>query len=291
MRGLRLVAGATAVAAAYSLWEPFRPRLTIRSFSVKPPCPRLSILHISDLHLGPRNRPRTRHTAGFVRDLPKAVGETPDLVLATGDLIEGNGGIDLALEVLSNLPARLGRFYVLGSHDYYASEFQSYAKYFTGRRPARPGRTDTASLERGLQDEGWMPLTNTTHIVQSPDGPIRLAGVDDPYLRRHHTEHIERSPEDVAAIGLVHSPDVVSEWALAGFDLVVAGHTHAGQVRLPAVGAIVTNCSLPAALAGGLHTVGSCRLHVSPGLGTGRFAPIRFLCPPEATLLNTIPAV
>jgi predicted MPP superfamily phosphohydrolase len=72
---------------------------------------------------------------------------------------------------------------------------------------------------------------------------------------------------------------------LAGFDLVLGGHTHAGQVRIPGVGALVTNSSLPAALGGGLHRIGSGWLHVSPGLGTGRFAPIRFACRPEATLL------
>ncbi|MEA2517702.1 MAG: uncharacterized protein QOG16_1540, partial [Actinomycetota bacterium] len=90
----------------------------------------------------------------------------------------------------------------------------------------------------------------------------------------------------VLAIGLAHAPDVVSQWMLQGFDLVFTGHTHAGQVRVPGFGAVVTNSSLPTELAGGLHRVGSGWLHVSPGLGTGRFAPIRFNCRPEATLLE-----
>jgi predicted MPP superfamily phosphohydrolase len=88
------------------------------------------------------------------------------------------------------------------------------------------------------------------------------------------------------AIGVVHTPDVVSEWALGGYDLVLAGHTHGGQVRIPGVGAVVTNCTLPPALAAGLHRIGGAWLHVSPGLGTGRFSPIRFNCRPEATLLR-----
>ena len=88
----------------------------------------------------------------------------------------------------------------------------------------------------------------------------------------------------------MHAPDVVSDFALAGFDLVLAGHTHGGQVRIPPFGALVTNSSLPPALARGLSRVGNMWLHVSPGLGTSRFSPARFACPPEATLLQLVPA-
>jgi predicted MPP superfamily phosphohydrolase len=134
-----------------------------------------------------------------------------------------------------------------------------------------------------------MPLTNATEVVDSPAGRIRVSGVDDPYIGRHRTEHISRAAGEVAAIGLMHAPDVVSNYALHGFDLVLGGHTHAGQVRLPWLGALVTNCSLPAALAGGLHGVGAAWLHVSPGLGSSRYFPFRFLARPEATLLRLVP--
>jgi predicted MPP superfamily phosphohydrolase len=119
---------------------------------------------------------------------------------------------------------------------------------------------------------------------------VRVAGVDDPYLGRARTGHLHRAPDDVVAIGLMHAPDVVSAFVLAGFDLVLAGHTHAGQVRLPGIGAVVTNCSLPTGLAGGAHRVGDAWLHVSPGLGTGSFAPIRFRARPEVTLLRLVSA-
>jgi predicted MPP superfamily phosphohydrolase len=213
-------------------------------------------------------------------------------VLATGDLIENNSGIAPLVEALAGLEGRLGRFYVLGSHDYFQSRFrpEAYLKYFQKdhERP-RANPADVDALEGGLQEKGWRPLSNTTEIVRDGDVTIRVAGVDDPYIRRHQTGHIERAPGEDLAIGLVHAPDVVSEWVLEGFDLVVAGHTHGGQVRLPVVGPLVTNCSLPAALAGGLHRVGNGWLHVSPGLGSGRFARIRFARPPEATLLQIRP--
>lgn len=71
-----------------------------------------------------------------------------------------------------------------------------------------------------------------------------------------------------------------------GANLVLAGHTHGGQLRLPGVGALVTNCDLDRARARGLSRHGTAHLHVSAGLGTSPYAPIRFACPPEATLLT-----
>jgi predicted MPP superfamily phosphohydrolase len=88
----------------------------------------------------------------------------------------------------------------------------------------------------------------------------------------------------------MHAPDLTSEWALEGFDLILAGHTHGGQVRVPFVGALTTNSSLPNRLACGPFRVGGAWLHVSPGLGTGPYSRIRFNCPPEATLLELAPA-
>jgi predicted MPP superfamily phosphohydrolase len=226
----------------------------------------------------------------WLRGLPGELGEAPDMVLATGDLIEDNSGIDPVVEVLASLESLYGNFYVLGSHDYYQSKFQAYTKYITGRRPIRAPKADTTRLEAGLTEAGWKAVTNSTEVVETDGGRVRVVGVDDPYIHRDRTEHIRRGDGDTLALGLVHAPDVVSDYALHGFDLVVAGHTHAGQVRVPGLGAIVTNCTLPSALAGGLSRVGSTWLHVSPGLGSGRFAPIRFNCRPEATLLTFQPA-
>jgi uncharacterized protein len=230
-------------------------------------------------------KPGDRLLQRFLERLPDELGAPPDLVLATGDLIEIDEGIDPLVEALGRLEAKLGRFYVLGSHDYFQSRFHAYTKYFTGRRPVNTHPADTARLEHGLQDKGWQPLVNDTATVNVEGRTLRLVGVDDPYIKRHKTDHIAREPGDAAAIGLMHAPDLVSEYALAGFDVAVAGHTHAGQVKVPGVGAVVTNCSLPAALADGLHRIGGMWLHVSPGLGTGRFSPVRFNSPPEATLL------
>ena len=244
----------------------------------------ITIMHVSDLHM----KASDERLARFLSSVPRVVDRAPDIVVATGDLIDDDPGIDPAVASLDALFPGAHRFYVLGSHDYYQSRFKSYMKYFTsrGRAPVRAPRADVARLEAGLKEAGWIGVTNSSVAVDADFGRLLVAGVDDPYLDRHRTGHIGRDPGVDLALGLVHTPDVVSEWVLAGFDLVVAGHTHAGQVRVPGIGALVTNCALPNALAGGLNRIGDGWLHVSPGLGTGRFAPIRFNCRPEVTLLS-----
>ncbi|MFN2389925.1 MAG: metallophosphoesterase [Actinomycetota bacterium] len=279
------LAAATAF-GGYALVEPRLYRLVRHRLPMAPGVPPLRILHVSDTHARAGDAALFR----FLRALPGLVG-TPDLVVATGDLIENDGGIDPIVEALALLEARLGRFYVLGSHDYYQARYQGLTKYFT-RSAARVSapKADVRRLEGGLGAKGWVALTNHAAVLESEAGAIRVAGVDDPYLRRHRTDHIERRGDEVAAIALTHAPDVVSEWLLRGFDLVCAGHTHGGQVRIPLVGAVVTNSTLPSALASGPHPIGNGWLHVSPGLGTSHFAPIRFLCRPEATLLELEPS-
>lgn len=278
-----------AGAAAYSLWEARSYRLSVRSVPVGPRIPSLNILHISDTHL----RAGNRKLRAWLEHLPDEMEATPDLVLATGDMIDHSSGIDPLVKSLEGLQGRLGRYYVLGSHDYYQSTVRGFARgmvrlYRKAREPVVIRHNDTERLEANLAASGWVSLMNTTHFVETPEGRVRLTGIADPFMKRHITDHIERTAEDAAAIGLVHSPEVVSEWSLAGYDLVLAGHTHGGQVCIPGWGALVSNSSLPPPMAAGLTRVGNMWLHVSPGLGTSRFAPIRFARPPEATLLRLI---
>lgn len=273
--------------AAYMLIEPLTPRLRTKWVPLPSGYPALDVLHLSDTHMKGRDKP----LQSWLRRLPDLLAREPDLVLATGDLIDDNDGIDPLLEALAGLEARSGKFYVRGSHDIFQSRYRPPTKYFKDAgEPPGARLADTARLEKGLQQQGWQPLTNASARVEMAGATVRVAGVDDPYLRRHRTDHIERGVDDDLALALVHAPEVVSEWILHGFDLVLGGHTHGGQVRLPFVGAMVTNSSLPAALASGLHAIGRGWLHMSPGLGTSKYTPIRFLCRPEATLLKLRPA-
>jgi predicted MPP superfamily phosphohydrolase len=120
MKFLRAALPVAAVAAAYSAIEPYRLRLTERRLEVGPGRPRLTILHLSDTHM----TGRSRWLARWLKRLPAALDDLPDVVLATGDFIDNDHGIELALEALAGIEARYGRFYVLGSHDYFVSRFQ-----------------------------------------------------------------------------------------------------------------------------------------------------------------------
>jgi predicted MPP superfamily phosphohydrolase len=95
-----------------------------------------------------------------------------------------------------------------------------------------------------------------------------------------------RSATDRFGLAVMHSPDSSPEAAACGYDLIVAGHTHGGQVRLPVVGPLITNSIMPRRLASGLIRLGGAWMSLSPGLGTSKYAPFRFLCRPEATLLE-----
>ena len=286
MNRSRLGAILTAAAAVYPFVEAQLHRVTTRVVPLPAGAPALDVLHLSDAHL----TARSRRLASFLTELPSRLGGPPDIVVSTGDMIDHDSGIDPLLTALEGLQAKHGCFYVHGSHDYYQAAGPSYTKYFTGDRSSGSSiPADVDRLERGLTELGWTSLNNGSTRVEVGDATVLVSGVDDPYIARHRTTHIERSSSDDLALALVHAPDVVSEWALHGFDLVCAGHTHGGQVRVPGVGALVTNCSLPSRLAMGLHRIGDTWLHVSPGLGTGRFSPIRFNARPEATLLQLRP--
>ena len=278
---------AAAALGGYAVWEPYRFRLTRKRVPLRKGAPALTVLHVSDLHL----KAGDRRKKAFLDRLPDELGIVPDLVVATGDLIEDSDAMEDVVDALSRLEARIGRYFVYGSHDYFASRGPNYAKYFTAKAAKRePLRRDEAPMTEGLEAKGWCNVINRTEIVDAGGHRIRVSGVDDPFLNWHEVDHIERGREDDVAIALVHAPDVVSEWALNHYDLILAGHTHAGQVRVPGIGAIVTNSSLPAALAGGLTKIGTTWLHVSPGLGHGRYSPIRFRARPEATLLFLEPS-
>jgi uncharacterized protein len=290
MRSIRTTGMAGLGIAAYAAAETYSYRLTVKQVTVATSGPSWRVLHLSDLHLSAGRR----KLRNWLQTLPEAAGHI-DLALATGDLIDDDSGIDPLFDAFERITAAHGRYYVLGSHDYFQSTLRGLMaglnKLYAARRDPETSRpADTTRLEDGLQSRGWVSLANTYDVIATDAGSVRVAGLDDPFLKRQNTDHIRRDPDDALAIGMVHSPDVVSEWALAGFDLVLAGHTHGGQVRAPGVGALVTNCTLPTGLASGLHRVGSTQLHVSPGLGTSKFAPIRFLCPPEATVLELRPS-
>jgi predicted MPP superfamily phosphohydrolase len=241
----------------------------------------LVVLHLSDLHFV-RHDPRKSR---FLAALP-----TPDVTIVTGDFLAEPEAIEAADEGVRSVRGSLASWFVLGSNDYFIPKPLNYLAYFwKGRKRRRARRGRAPALVRALAADGWEELTNVRRDVSLDGLDIELLGLDDAHIRRHDLRVAPRTAEERFGLAVMHSPDSAPEAAALGYGLIVAGHTHGGQVRLPFVGALVTNCSMPPKLASGLIRMGAAVLHTSRGLGTSKYAPFRFWCRPEATFLELRP--
>jgi len=248
----------------------------------------LRILHVSDVHLVPGQDHRTAFLASLA-------DEDHDLVVATGDLLGAPDAEEVAADALAPLTST-GRpgLVVLGSNDLYGPVLKSPLSYLT--RPDRKVhgvRLDTQRLIDALARHGYRTLIDDTAHIDTRAGRVQVSGLHDPHLDTTTlpTPAVVRPDGDgseVLRLGLVHSPYTAALDVLvdAGADLLLAGHTHGGQVRLPGIGALVANCDLPLDQVRGASRYRDRWLHVSPGLGHSRYAPFRFACRPEATVLE-----
>jgi hypothetical protein len=243
----------------------------------------LTVLHLSDLHLVRHDEGKRRFLAG----LPRA-----DVSVITGDVLGEPEAVEFAASALRPVRGRVASLFVLGSNDLYAPRPNNPLRYLipNDRRRRVTGRRGRAQdLVRELERDGWVHLRNRKYSRKVDGVPMEIVGLDDPHIHRADLSVAPRTTPDAFGLAVVHSPDPAPELAALGYDLVVAGHTHGGQIRLPLVGALVTNCSVPTRLARGLARLGRSYLHVSPGLGTSKYAPFRLLCRPEATILELGP--
>lgn len=296
----RTLLGATAVAGALGIGYGAiieRNWFVLRQLEVPvlpPGTSPLRLLHISDTHLTPG-----RHRLlSFVRSLDAL---EPDLVVNTGDSIAHKDAVQPLLEALGPLLDRPGVF-VYGSNDLHSPVPKNPARYLwrTSQGDHKRNHPDLPWAELGdsLEAAGWLNANNQRGRIKVGDLDIEVAGVDDSHIHRARYDAIS-GPADPAAdlrLGVLHSPEpeILDRFTSDGFDLLLAGHTHGGQLRLPGFGALVTNCGIERSRASGLHhhpVDGEAWLHVSAGLGTSPFAPVRFSCRPEATLLTLVPGI
>ena len=255
----------------------------------------LRILHISDIHLTPGRR----RLMSWIRSLDDL---DPHLVVNTGDSIAHPESVRCLLDALGPLLERPGVF-VMGSNDLYAPEPFNPMWYLLGpssrRRKNKKTEPDLPweKLRDGMTAAGWLDLNNQRGQLSAGGLDIAVAGVPDPHNKRDRYAQ-EAGPSDAGAdlrLGVMHSPEprVLDPFAADGYDLLLAGHTHGGQLCLPWYGALVTNCGIDRKRVRGLHRYpagdGQSWLHVSAGLGTSPWAPARFACRPEASLLTLVP--
>ncbi|GAA3313731.1 metallophosphoesterase [Nonomuraea dietziae] len=247
------------------------------------------ILHLSDLHLTPGRR----MLVNWVRSLGSL---EPDLVVNTGDSIAHVDAVPALLHALEPLLSRPGLF-VYGSNDLYAPKPKNPVRYLwrtsKGERRQHVPSLPWRELGEGMAAEGWLDMNNTTARVKVGDLDIAVAGIHDSHIDRDRYDLVAGSaPRDAdLRLGVMHSPEPrnMSRFAADGYQLLLAGHTHGGQLCIPFYGALVTNCGIDKARVKGLHRHESAWLHVSAGLGTSPYAPARFACFPEASLLTLVP--
>ena len=282
-------AACLAYAAAEAQW------FTLRRFTVPvlpPDTDPLKVLHLSDLHL----MPRQERKIAWVRDL---ISLEPDVVVTTGDNIANPASVPPLLRAYGDLLDLPGVF-VFGSNDYWKPRFKNPLKYLIpmDRQKHRVHGADLPfeEMREGFTSKGWLDLNNARATLKVNGLRLDFAGTDDPHIGRDRYDDVA-GPVDPAAdlsIGVTHAPylRILDGFVGDGYPLILAGHTHGGQVAVPFYGALVTNCDLDTSRVKGLSTYGGkngqAALHVSAGLGTSPYAPIRFCCRPEATLLTLV---
>lgn len=267
-----------------------RNMFTLREFEVPvlaPGATPIRVLHVSDLHITAGQH--RKHA--WIRSLAEL---KPDLVINTGDTLSAANAIPAVLRSLEPLAA-FPAVFVPGNNDYYAPQFRSPTKYFRPNAPRPHGPPlPWPLLASAMTLAGWVELTHVRTVLPVAGQQVALAGTDDPHLRKARYDKIA-GPADADAVvrlGVTHSPEpfLLRHFARDGYDLVVAGHTHGGQVRLPFGPAIVTNCGIDRGRARWLHRWDDqMYFHICAGLGTNPYAPIRFACRPEASLLTLVP--
>ncbi|WP_293780635.1 metallophosphoesterase [uncultured Aeromicrobium sp.] len=252
----------------------------------------LRMLHISDAHL----RPRQHRKREWLKSLAAL---EPDVVVNTGDNMAHLDAAPAVLDAYGDLLDVPGVF-VFGSNDYFSPAPKNPVRYLFGGSGVGAGGDWQRSpdmpyedLRKGFVSRGWLDLTNQHGELTVGGRRIAFVGVDDPHLEYDELDDLPADPVADLAIGVAHAPylRVLDHWNRAGYRLVLAGHTHGGQLCIPGYGALVSNCDLDPARAKGLHRHQvpghePSWVHVSAGLGTSPYAPVRFACRPEATLLT-----
>jgi predicted MPP superfamily phosphohydrolase len=295
----RIALGITAVAAgglAYAAGYEVRS-FRLRRFEL-PVLPAgsapLRVLHLSDLHLTPGQGKKK----AWVRRLAEL---EPDLVVNTGDNIAHPEAVPHVVDALGPL-LRVPGVFVLGSNDYFGPRPKNPALYLLPvETTPRLHGIDLPWKE--LRDEfleaGWHDLSNARAELSVDGRRLTFAGVDDPHIGRDQYSSVSGAADPTAdlAVGVMHAPyrRVLDAMHHDGYRLLLAGHTHGGQLCVPGWGALVTNCDLETARVKGVSRHpwpggggDAAWLHVSAGLGTSPYAPVRFACPPEATLLTLV---
>jgi hypothetical protein len=272
-----LVAAALAFAYYSHCLEPRR----LGTRRLRPGIPRLSreleglkILHLADLHL--KGEGSFQDAMGRLA-VQRALEEQPDIICLTGDLGNASRFVSEAVEVLGPL-AGPTTLVVMGNHDHDKMLETDYCGPVDGRVPADEWR-------RVIEDAGLRVLHNDCLELQVRGRRVIIAGCGDPSCGWDDLPRTLRGDlrGDLHLL-LVHSPDMVDDPATDWADLILCGHTHGGQFRLPGLGSPWAPVWRDRRRSDGLLRFGSALCHVTRGVAAG--VRTRFLCPPEIVCLS-----
>lgn len=211
--------------------------------------------------------------------------QDPDLILLVGDIADDERSHDATEQLLAAIGLEYPCYYVTGNHEYWSN--------------------DITAIEDMIRSYGVTVLRGDSDIIQVGGQSIRLCGVDDPdgFRSAYHIDHDAaenwqtqfdacqaQTGDDIYSILMSHRPELVDEYQSSGFDLVVAGHAHGGQFRIPAIlnGFYAPNQGYFPKYAGGRYELGDTVMIVSRGLSKNRLP--RIFNPPELVIVNIEPA-
>ncbi len=238
----------------------------------------LRILHISDLHL---SEPESQK----LKFLQQVTADDYDLIFLTGDVFQNYSGIQYASQLLAKMP-RLGAYAVLGNHDYY--DYNMFHKTFgrIWKHYRHPNKfRDVTPMIEALELAGFQVLRNEKRSF-STEG-VSLIGIDYPGISPRRLKDLAALvPREHLLLALFHLPRKLQHMAEAGIHMAFGGHTHGGQIRIPGVGAVITDSELKRHEASGLVKRDNTLFHISPGVGADPRSNLRLFCPPAATVID-----
>jgi predicted MPP superfamily phosphohydrolase len=264
---------ALACVVIYARWiEPNRikvERVPLPEHLAKSAAGELRIVHLADLHIS-RVGAREERLVRTVNSLD------PDLILITGDLSQFYRGTEAVISVLSRLTPRSGTFAVLGDADY--SNKSDHCRFcHAGKGPGLRGKTS------------WQVLRNEEVLVETRGGPVLIAGADDPTGPCGNSIPAAPAEKDrdtpILRILLSASPLVLPRAAGEGYDLVLAGDTHGGQVRIPFLGPVSRDVEGGEYGYDGWVSDGGTEMFINRGFGTS-YLPYRLSCPPLVAVFD-----
>ncbi len=241
---------------------PKRVKVRRYTLSLLPPGEtRIRIAYLSDIHTG--DQLPQKQLERVTRLLSH---ERPDVILIGGDMVEREASTIGQLKAWKSLMAPLGIFAILGNHDY----------------------EDRPKLIREMYAKlGWIDATNTRFTITKGGASIELMGTDDTFFG-HPDVELLHSAHTLPRIVLAHSPDTMLDLQPGDANLVLAGHTHGGQIRLPFIGPIVRLPQRgPRTWDRGYKTVRGIPLIISTGLGLSG-PSVRLFCPPELVIVDLV---